>query len=139
LDNVVDADEFDEDRGPAFYGNVGRCLHLMGQIDPALVCYKKSAILLQSDRNYHVENQGFIRSWVGQLLLAKGDVCGARYLIRAAKLKWELVNPQRNVYLEELLAEFNDRCVACLDLDDRNVERYAVAWIYGRENNFVAA
>jgi tetratricopeptide (TPR) repeat protein len=45
LTSVIDPDEFDENAAPQFYGNIGRCLHLIGQIEPALVCYRKSAIL----------------------------------------------------------------------------------------------
>jgi tetratricopeptide (TPR) repeat protein len=75
LETVIDPDEFDNERGASFYGNIGRCLHLMGQIDPAIICYRKSAILLQGDEDQHVENQGFIRRWIGELLLAKGEFC----------------------------------------------------------------
>ena len=59
LDEVIDPDELTDDLGGAYYGNIGRCLHLMGQIDPAIICYRKSAILLQSQGSEHVENQGF--------------------------------------------------------------------------------
>ena len=51
LDEVTDIDELDENRKGAYYGNIGRCLHLMGQIDPALICYRKSAILIEKDRD----------------------------------------------------------------------------------------
>ena len=32
IDDVIDQDELDEKRTGAYYGNVGRCLHLMGQM-----------------------------------------------------------------------------------------------------------
>jgi tetratricopeptide (TPR) repeat protein len=95
LEAIVDPDEFDEGRGGPFYGNIGRCLHLMGQIDPALICYRKSAIALQTLGDEHVENQGFIRKWIGELLIVKGDFCAAKNFLKAAQAKWESVSPRR--------------------------------------------
>ena len=41
LKEVTDPQELDGRRDGAHYGNIGRCLHLMGQIDSALICYQK--------------------------------------------------------------------------------------------------
>jgi uncharacterized protein HemY len=109
----------------------------MGQIDPALVCYKKSAMLLQSRRSQHAENQGFIRSWIGQLLLAKGEYCPAKTFLEAAIQKWTLVCPRRAESLLETLGQMESHTQDCQELTPENAERYAVAWIYGRENNFI--
>ena len=74
LNKLLDPDEFDEVKGEQFYGNIGRCLHLMGKIDPALICYRKAALVLQKSQRPHVENQVvLLRTWVGELLLAKGE------------------------------------------------------------------
>lgn len=48
LPEVIDPDELDEKWKGHYYGNIGRCLHFMGQIDAALVCYQKSALLLEA-------------------------------------------------------------------------------------------
>jgi tetratricopeptide (TPR) repeat protein len=137
IEKLIDPDEFDEQRDPSFYGNVGRCLHLMGQIDPALICYRKSALLLQKDRNPHVENQGFVRSWIGELLLAKGDFCSAKAFLQAAKSKWRLVAPQRAVSIDEKLKEIESQTLDCVPLNASNSERYVLAWINERERHFV--
>jgi tetratricopeptide (TPR) repeat protein len=137
IEKVIDSDEFDEQRDPSFYGNIGRCLHLMGQIDPALICYRKSALLLQKDRNPHVENQGFVRSWIGELLVAKGDVCSAKAFLQAAKSKWRLVAPQRAFSMDEKLKEIESQTVDCMALNISNSERYVLAWINEREQRFV--
>ena len=138
LSSVIDPDEFDENENPAFYGNVGRCLHLIGQIEPALVCYRKSAMLLQSIREKHVENQGFIRNWIGELLIAKDDLCAGSRFLAAAKLKWQLVSPSRNSEIDERLAKCRHLLSDCVPLDDKNLERYCIAWIFGRERDFVS-
>jgi hypothetical protein len=134
---VIDPDEFDEDNNHAFYGNVGRCLHMMGQIEPALVCYRKSAILLQSVHGRHIENQGFIRNWIGELLIAKDDFCSGSRFLSAAKLKWQGVSPNRSKASDETLSRIANQLNNCEQLNDMNTERYCVAWIFGRERDFV--
>src|SRR5581483_4157131 len=56
LAQVIDPEELDEARQADHYGNIGRCLHFMGQIESALVCYQKSALLLE--RGPERENVG---------------------------------------------------------------------------------
>jgi hypothetical protein len=137
IEKLIDPDEFDDQRDPSFYGNVGRCLHLTGQIDPALICYRKSALLLQKDRHPHVENQGFIRSWIGELLVAKGDFCSAKAFLQASKSKWRLVAPQRALTMDEKLKEIEAQTLDCVALNASNSERYVLAWINEREQHFV--
>lgn len=96
LENVVKADVMLPDRGETFYGNVGRCLHLMGQIEPVLECYRKSArLLLEGSESYSTENQGFALQWIGELLEARGDTQTALTFLIAARAKWEMVSPPR--------------------------------------------
>jgi tetratricopeptide (TPR) repeat protein len=138
LNTIIDIDEFDENRGGPFYGNIGRCLHLMGQIDPALVCYRKSAISLQTVGDEHVENQGYIRKWIGELLIVKGDFCSAKVFLDAATAKWDAVCPRRIPEIEETLKKIERQTSTCKPLTGLNIERYCIAWIYGRESDFVA-
>jgi tetratricopeptide (TPR) repeat protein len=136
IEKLIDPEEFDDERDPSFYGNIGRCLHLMGQIDPALICYRKSALLLQKDRRPHVENQGFVRSWIGELLLAKGDLCSAKAFFQAAKSKWRFIAPQRVSSLDETLRDIESQTLHCVPLNASNSERYVLAWINEREHHF---
>jgi tetratricopeptide (TPR) repeat protein len=138
LETIVDPDEFDEDRGGPFYGNIGRCLHLMGQVDPALICYRKSAISLQTAGDEHVENQGFIRKWIGELLVVKGEFCSAKTFLDAARAKWETVCPRRVSEIERSLERIAPQSQNCPALFGSNIERYCIAWIYGRETDFAA-
>lgn len=134
----MDPDEFDEDRGGPFYGNIGRCLHLMGQVDPAIICYRKSAISLQTAGDEHVENQGFIRKWIGELLVVKGEFCSAKIFLDAARAKWEAVCPRRVSEIERSLERIAPQSQNCPALFGSNIERYCIAWIYGRELDFAA-
>ena len=82
------------DKDEAFYGNVGRCLHFMGQIEPALACYRKSARLLEGSKGaYTTENQAFVRQWIGELMLVKNEADQALSFLTAAHAKWRLIAP----------------------------------------------
>lgn len=112
LENVVQPDLTLPDRGETFYGNVGRCLHLMGQIEPALECYRKSArLLLGGSDGYSTENQGFAFQWIGELLEARQDAHAALTFLIAARTKWEMVSPPRadrvTREIERLAAEYS--------------------------------
>jgi len=66
----------------------------MGQIDPALICYRKSARLIEHQHKYSdIENQAYIRQWIGELLLAKEERAAALSFLVAAMHKWVIVSP----------------------------------------------
>jgi tetratricopeptide (TPR) repeat protein len=104
VEEVLDPEHYDKDRGGTFYGNVGRCLQLMGQIDPALVCYGKSARLIEEEHeDSDIENQAYIRQWIGELLREKGEEDAALFFFRAALAKWSLVSPPKAVKIERIM------------------------------------
>lgn len=106
VDKVLDPAICDQDRGGAFYGNIGRCFHLMGQVDSALVCYGKSAFLIEREHDdSDIENQAYIRQWIGELLLEKGEVDASSFFFTAAMAKWRLVAPPKAVKIERILEE----------------------------------
>lgn len=134
LSEVIDPDELDEERGGHYYGNIGRCLHLMGQIDPAIVCYRKSAILIEKKyAHQHVLNQGFIRRWIGELLIMREEHCLAKIFLEACALKWQSVAPSRAMQIVEVLDKIKDRASSCKSIKQGDLERVCTAWIYGRE------
>jgi len=130
--DVIDPSELDEKRGGPHYGNTGRCLHLMGQIGPALVCYQKSALIIEkAPQGANIRNQGFIRTWIGELLAARGEFRIAAIFLRAARAKWEQVGPPRVPMILILEKELEVR----LDgwrFEEAEVESICLDWIYGR-------
>lgn len=63
--------------GPMF-GNVGRCLHKMGRLDDALLCYKKSMQMLEKDSSAHSKaNRAYARHWVGEIFAQKEEAASA--------------------------------------------------------------
>ncbi len=133
LSDVLNPKELDENRDGHHYGNIGRCLHLMGQVDAALVCYQKSAVLLERARVQHVTNQGYIRAWVAELLIARQQITLAYVFHRAAYLKWEQSSPPRAAMLKHLAEQFIDRVNSSFYLDDSSVEGIWIDWTLGKD------
>lgn len=135
LKEVIDPDELSEqgEGDASHYGNIGRCLHFMGQIEGALICYQKSALLLEKNpKGEHVLNQGFVRCWIGELLIGKQQPQLAYAFFRAAFLKWEQVSPHRAEHVLRLADHVKDRVPTGTELADRDVEKICVDWIFGR-------
>jgi hypothetical protein len=107
----------------------------MGQIDAALICYQKSAILIEKNTlNQRVLNQGFIRFWAGELLAAKGERKLARTLLRAAYLKWRHISPSRASQAITLAQQIQSRHNEPMDaVEDRKVEGVVLDWILSRQ------
>lgn len=127
MDEVLDPEICDQDRGGAFYGNIGRCLQLMGQIDPALICYGKSARLIEGEHeDSDIENQAYIRQWIGELLLEKDEIEAALFFTRAAHTKWRLVSPPKAELVgRELASSFADKEIPSAT----HAEGFALRWI----------
>lgn len=55
-------------------GNVGRCLQLMGRMDEALACYRRSMRFLEKDQTSHsLGNRAYARRWIGEIYARLGD------------------------------------------------------------------
>ena len=131
LDKVIDPEEVDEERAGHFYGNIGRCLQFMGEIDPALICFQKSALILERALSAEsVMNQGYARAWIGELLAARGQSKLALVFLRAAYLKWEQVAPPKAKKIAALARQIEVRSEK-LSSSDLEVERVVRDWIMG--------
>jgi tetratricopeptide (TPR) repeat protein len=109
--DVLEARELDAHKKGSFYGNIGRCYYLKAQIDNALICYRKSAELLEKSQ-YDALNRGYIRQWVGEALIKKGQLEDGAMFLRAGHLVWNGFIPSRAASLaaelEELLESNQD-------------------------------
>jgi tetratricopeptide (TPR) repeat protein len=131
LEEVTDAEELDEARPGHYYGNVGRCLHLMGQLEGALACYQKSALLLEKTGQRHIVNEGFSRAWIGELLLARGQTTLAGIFYRAAHFKWQQTAPPRAARVQQVLSGLGKEIVEITALNEREIENVCLDWILG--------
>jgi len=88
--------------GPMF-GNVGRCLQLMGRMDEALSCYRQSMMILESDASSQSQsNRAYARQWVGEIFAHLGDSVKAEAFLRDAV---RVLGASAPVRVRELYAE----------------------------------
>jgi tetratricopeptide (TPR) repeat protein len=132
LSDLTDPEELDEDRGGHYYGNIGRCLHFMGQVEEALVCYQKSALLLEKARHEHVLNQGHIRAWIAELLVARKQTRLAYAFYKAAYIKWRETSPPRASRAEQSALPLRHRIGDFSHRLDEAAETICRDWILGK-------
>lgn len=104
LESVVKPGKWIQDKEAHFYGNIGRCLFFMNRLDEALVCYVKSAQLLENSHSHSDRlNKGYIRYWIAELLVQqdKFELAAASY--RAAVCIWNDCSPPRAAQAKEKL------------------------------------
>src|SRR5258708_490212 len=132
IEEIIDANRFVTNISGQLYGNIGRCLQFMGQVESALVCYQKSALLLErKPTQEHVINQGFIRAWLGELLAVREEFQLAAIFLRAAHLKWEAVAPPRAERIALMLEQIKRRLKDPGDMSNLDVEKICLNWIMG--------
>jgi tetratricopeptide (TPR) repeat protein len=137
LAEVTHPEGLDGKRNGSYYGNVGRCLHLMGQVDGAIVCYQKSALLLEKARDQHIVNQGYIRQWIGELLVGRKQTNLAYIFLRAARLKWQQTSPPKALRVKLVETSLKKQLNDAPDIDDLAVERACLDWILGKNMDAV--
>ena len=105
LEAVVKPNEQIPDKNAPFYGNIGRCLFLMRRLDEALICYVKSAQLLEGSQNSEelFLNKGYIRSWIAELLAQQEEFDLAAASYRAAMYIWDDSSPPRAAQAKDKL------------------------------------
>ena len=73
LSDLTDSNKPVIGNGP-LYGNVGRCLQFLNRLNEALVCYKKSIVLLEKDTTLHSKlNRAYARQWIAEILIAQDE------------------------------------------------------------------
>ena len=131
LSAMLDPKENYENGQASQYGNVGRCLHFMGQIEEALICYQKSVILLETEKGSWVRNQGYARKWIGELLAAREQFTLAEIFFRSAHRKWAQTYPAKAAEVWLLVQKMTERSGSSNNLGDQEVENVCIEWMSG--------
>lgn len=93
---IVDDQNFRKDLGGTFYGNVGRCLHFMGDNENALKCYCNSLkILYTQDNEYSKFNIGYAYLWIAEMHLGYNKIQDGLHFLKCAMNSWERISPPR--------------------------------------------
>ena len=132
IESVVDSNQIESTYSGSYYGNIGRCLFLLGKDDEALVCLLKSALKLEKATNEDLLlNQGWAALWIGAILERKSLYSDAYVCYKRAYNKWKDVSPVR---AEEALDAANRMATAtnvsslqCQE--DWKIERKYLDWI----------
>lgn len=104
LNSVVAPGERIEAKNAPFYGNIGRCLYFSGKLDEAMVCYIKSAQLLQQGHDHMDQlNRGYVRLWIAELFIDRNEDELAASFLRAAMCMWEKCSPPRSAHVKDKL------------------------------------
>lgn len=113
-------------------GNIGRCLHMMGRLEDALVCYRKSALLLETDGTAsRLENQSFARRWIAEVFAATGKTDDAFYFFSDAEELVHRAFPGHARDLRESLAKLHIS-EEIKRVNKATVQRHVEKWIRGK-------
>jgi NAD-dependent SIR2 family protein deacetylase/tetratricopeptide (TPR) repeat protein len=96
-ENVEDIiNNINVDLGGHYYGNIGKCLELLGDKDNALTCYYMSiTILFQEDNSHSRLNVGYAASWIFNLLKSSSTKLDSLYFLKLCINTWEQTSPPR--------------------------------------------
>ncbi|MDQ2137280.1 NB-ARC domain-containing protein [Alcaligenaceae bacterium B3P038] len=104
--DVLNSTEDNTGRPGSFYGNIGRCYFKLGKIDNALICYRKSARLLEIEGANL--NRGYIRQWVAEALIEKCAYEDGAVFLKAAHVVWNGFVPSRAAEVQTELSRLMD-------------------------------
>lgn len=87
-----------DDLGGEFYGNVGKCLELLGDVENALTCHYISMSLLFTEDNRHSKlNIGYAASWIYGILELTNEKLRSLHFLKLSIDTWEQLSPPRAI------------------------------------------
>jgi hypothetical protein len=121
-----------ETRASDVFGNVGRCLWLLGDSQNALKCIRRSAVMLEteSDSNSLV-NQGWAALWLGEMLEASENHDLAYAFFERAEKKWTSSSPiKAQIARTKIEALLSQRCdISLMGVTENERERRCKHWL----------
>jgi tetratricopeptide (TPR) repeat protein len=80
LEDILNPEIINNNFQGNYYGNIGKCLWFMSRPDDAILCYRKSALLLMEEQNSMTKmNLGWAHLWISEILELKGDFSAAYF------------------------------------------------------------
>ncbi len=77
-------------------------------------------------------NQAYIRTWIGELLIGRGEYDVASMFLKAAVRRWEHIAPPKAERVSSLLRQIENRSGAT-PATYEEAERVCLDWILGRD------
>jgi len=112
------------------FGNVGRCLQKRGEIEKALACIVRSALMLERDaRSVSIKNRGYAALWVGELLEEADQIREASLFYRRSLDVWGRRAPILARTPAEALERLKDAAQWAINLTEQEAERRCHSWL----------
>ena len=127
LNHVTAPGVVDEKRNGAYYGNIGRCLQIVGRLPEAKECYRKSlAALREETTSNRMINLGYGYLWLGEVLRDMGaNKRESLIFLEYATRTWKKVMPamlQRVYKAVAILDPKADDMAYVTELSDKAIE-----------------
>lgn len=103
------------------YGNIGRCLQFLEEIDKAIICYKKSLKYLSDPMN-----KGYAYLWYAECMIIKNNQDSAILFLIFAKNVWKKYSPIKAIEIEkriESALNINPSLLSITKKTDREIEQ----------------
>jgi tetratricopeptide (TPR) repeat protein len=110
IETVANAEtDSEEYNGPKF-GNIGRCLQLSGDVEQALLFYKKSICELEKDASSNrLSNAAYARQWISECLEVNGENALALAFAVSAEDLLAGISPSRAKFVAKLSARIRSK------------------------------
>ena len=139
LEAVMDEGFKRPDSSPGvFFGNIGRCLQLMGNRDGAIRLLRRSLKDIGQAKKQSLLNElnkGYAYFWIGMILIDGGEIESAIHILRIGRDYWDRVSPALAVQisreLEKLSERFADITRSSLQKPIKESVRVCSHWLEG--------
>lgn len=122
IENIANEKSIDKNFNSAYYGNIGRCLSYMGDSKRALICYRKSLVLLFKETSTNtVLNKGYACKWIGELF-NKSKPQKTYYFYKLAHIYWNKTSRPRLKDIKKELAMLEQRWKPKVELTEWDLE-----------------
>lgn len=101
------------------YGNIGRCLQFLGNIEDAITCYKKSLQKLKD-----LMNKGYGNLWVAECMISLNKIDKAFWFYMNCFKIWEKVSPIKASSVDKkmrAILEFNPTLSSIYELPENEI------------------
>jgi len=119
--------QFNKDLSGQLYGNVGRCLQHLNEIEQAVICLCKSFHLIDSCHDAdRILNLGYASLWINEVLYENKQYEAAAYFLRFTLCNWDKTSPgmANKLKNENSALDLNSTTKYILSLDEWRIEKY---------------
>ena len=133
LEKLIDKNNpINKDDQGTIFGNIGRCLELLGDTSNALICYYKAFYCIFSfDDVLRAINLGYAAFWIYEILSKNNKYEASIYFLKMAQNEWDksskvLLNQNQNIF-NELISTSTNQSINSSEV--WRIEKYCIEFI----------